>query len=182
MVTLTMLWVPILLGTVIIFIASFVLHSLPFWHVKDYGHLPNEKPVLDAVAGVKSGQYIVPLMDWKHMTAEQREAMQRGPSALMWLRNPMKFSFALALTLNFLHMLVVTYFVAYVTSRTRVPGSEYLEVFRVAGTVGFLAFGLRGVSDAIWYGKPWRVVIKEMLDGLLYGMLIAGTLGWLWPR
>ncbi len=182
MVTLPMLWLPILIASVIVFIASFVLHTLPFWHLKDYKRLSNEKPVLDAIANEKGGQYTVPFLDWKNMTAEQKDAMQRGPSAVMWVKNPMGFSFGKALTLSFLYYLLVAYFVAYVTSRTRAPGTEYLEVFRVAGTVGFLAFGLRGVSDAIWYGKPWNIVFKEMVDGLIYGLLIAGTLGWLWPR
>jgi hypothetical protein len=26
------------------------------------------------------------------------------------------------------------------------------------------------------------MTIKEVLDGLVYGLLTAGTFGWLWPR
>jgi hypothetical protein len=38
------------------------------------------------------------------------------------------------------------------------------------------------VPAAIWMGKPWSVALKEMFDGLLYGLVTAGTFGWLWPR
>jgi hypothetical protein len=26
------------------------------------------------------------------------------------------------------------------------------------------------------------MVIKEVIDGLIYGLLVAGTFGWRWPR
>jgi hypothetical protein len=28
----------------------------------------------------------------------------------------------------------------------------------------------------------WSMTIKEVVDGLVYGLLTAGTFGWLWPR
>jgi hypothetical protein len=34
----------------------------------------------------------------------------------------------------------------------------------------------------IWKGYPWGFVLKEVIDGLIYGLLMAGTFGWLWPR
>jgi hypothetical protein len=182
-VSLSMLWLPILLSAVFVFIASNILWMmLPFWHYRDYRKLPDETSVLDALANVKSGQYSVPLIDWKSMTPEAREAFQRGPSAYMLVRNPARFSLGKALTLYFLQAVVVAVFIAYLTGHTRSAGSGYLEVFRVAGTAGFLAYGLRGISDGIWFGKPWIVVLKEMIDGLIYALLMAGTFGWLWPR
>jgi hypothetical protein len=183
MVTLSMLWLPILLSAVIVFLASNVLWmALPFWHRKDYGRLPNEQPVLDALASTRSGQYIAPCVDWNKLTPEQREEIQRGPFAYVLVRNPGKFSFGTALTLYFLYALVIAIFAAYLTSRSRPFGAPYLEVFRMAATVGFLPYGFRGVTDSIWYGKPWSVTIKELIDGLIYGLLMGGVFGWLWPR
>ena len=183
MVSLTMLWLPILVSAVFLFIAANILWmALPFWHGKDYSKLPDEKPILDALSAAKSGQYIVPRVDWRKVTPEEKAAIQKGPTAYMLVRNPGKFALGQSLALYFLYMLAVTVFVAYVTGRTRPVGAHYLEVFRIAGAVGFLAFAFRGVSDSIWYGKPWIVSIKEMIDGLIYAGLIAGTFGWLWPR
>lgn len=183
MVALSMLWLPILVATVLVFITSSILWMVfPFWHRADYGRVANEKPILDALAAEKSGQYIVPSVDWGKMTPEERAAYQTQPSALMLVRNPSSFSFPKTLGLYFLFMLCVSIFTAYLTGRTRPVGAHYLEVFRIAGTTAFLAFGLRGFPDSIWYGKPWKVTFKEMIDGLIYALIMAGAFGWLWPR
>ena len=76
---------------------------------------------------------------------------------------------------------VVSIFAAYVASRTLAPGTEYLRVFQVAGTVAFVSYGVGAVPAAIWYGKPWSATLKDLADGLIYGLLTAGTFGWLWP-
>ena len=73
-------------------------------------------------------------------------------------------------------------FVAYLAAHTVPAGANYLVVFRVVGTAAFLAYGLGHVSDGIWKGQTWSMTIKEVLDGLVYGLLTAGTFGWLWPR
>ena len=62
------------------------------------------------------------------------------------------------------------------------PGADYLDVFRVVGVAGFLAYAAGQVPAAIWMGKPWSVTWKEVLDGLIYGLVTAGVFGWLWPR
>jgi hypothetical protein len=69
-----------------------------------------------------------------------------------------------------------------VAAHSLVPGAEYLKVFRIVGTVGFLAYGMGQFPAAIWMGKPWKVAWKEAFDALVYGLLTAGTFGWLWPR
>jgi hypothetical protein len=182
MVPLSMLWLPTLLSALLVFIASNILWiAIPAWHNRDYGRFSDDTPILNALRSAKSGQYIVPWMDWKNVTPEQRAEAQKGPAAYMTVRNPSTFSFPKTLGLYFLYALVVAIFVAYLTGRARPAGTEYLEIFRFAATSGFLAFGLRGMPDSIWYGKPWKVTLKEMVDGLIYGSLMGGTFGWLWP-
>ncbi|HEY4641969.1 MAG TPA: hypothetical protein VII75_11550 [Thermoanaerobaculia bacterium] len=183
MVTLSMLWLPILLSAVFIFIASNILWmALPFWHRPDYKKHPDEKTIQDALASGKSGQYIVPCIDWNKTSAEEREAMGTRPMALILLRNPGEMSMGKALACWFLYPVVIAIFVGYLAGHTLQAGVHYLTVFRVVGTAAFLAYGFRSVPDAIWYGKPWVVTIKDMIDGLIYALLMAGTFGWLWPR
>src|SRR5262249_21619648 len=129
-----------------------------------------------------SGQYMAPAVDWSKATPEERAAMQKGPMALLLVRNPNAFSFGKSLTLYFLYSVVISLLVGYVCAATLAPGTHYLRVFRVAGTAGILGYAFRGVPDSIWYGKPWVVTIKEFIDGVLYGLLTAGTFGWLWPH
>ena len=182
-VTLSMLWIPILVSAVFVFIAANLLWmALPFWHRPDYKKLPDEKTVLAGLAGAASGQYIAPAMDWSKATAEEKEALQKGPAALLLVRNPNAFSLGKSLTLYFLYSLVVSLFVGYLCAVTLAPGTHYLKVFQVAGTAGILAYAFRGVPDSAWYGKPWSVTIKECIDGVIYGLLTAGTFGWLWPH
>ncbi len=38
------------------------------------------------------------------------------------------------------------------------------------------------VPDAIWFGRPWSAIGKNLFDALMYGLLTAGVFGWLWPR
>ena len=52
---------------------------------------------------------------------------------------------------------------------------NYLVVFRVVGTAAFLAYGLGNLSNGIWKGQPWSVVIKESFDGLIYGLAHRGN-------
>jgi len=183
MVTLSLLWLPILLSAVFVFIASNILWmALPFWHGRDYGRMTNDSAIQDALTNVGSGQYIVPWVDWKTQTPEQRAERQKKPFAFMYVRNPGTFAFAKAIGVYFLYTLIVAFFVGYVASRTISAGTHYLEVFRIVGAVGFMSFGFRGFPDSIWYGKPWKVTFKEVIDGLIYGCLMAGTFGWLWPK
>src|SRR5213075_2842684 len=112
MVTLSVLWLPILLSAVFIFIASNILWmALPFWHRPDYKKLPDEKGALDALASAKSGQYIVPCVDWGKLSAADKEAMGARPAALVLLRNPGKFNMGKSLGSWFAYSIVIAIFV-----------------------------------------------------------------------
>jgi hypothetical protein len=41
---------------------------------------------------------------------------------------------------------------------------------------------LANLSNGIWKGQPWSNVIKEVVDGLVYALLTAGTFACLWPH
>lgn len=183
MIPLTTLWLPILLSAVFVFIASNILHMvIPAWHHSDYGKLPDEAAALKALSAAKSGQYIAPNVNWSKTPKEELDQLMRGPMAFILLRNPGEFAFAPALISWFVFALVLSILIAYVGAVTLRPGTNYLEVFRVIGTAGILAYSFGGVNQSIWYGKPWRSTVKEIIDGVIYGLLTAGTFGWLWPR
>ena len=185
MVTLPMLWLPILVSAVFVFIAANLLWmALPFWHHRDYGKVDAAKsdPLVASLRDVPSGQYMVPPVDWGKLTKEQQEEVQNGPGGLLILRNPMKFSFGSALVTFFLYNVVVIAVVAYVASFSLGLGAKYPQVFRVAGSAAMLGYCFHTVSDSIWYGRPWSATIKFIIDGIIYGLLIGGTFGWLWPH
>ena len=82
----------------------------------------------------------------------------------------------------FVYCLLIGVFVAYLTGRTRIAGTPYLEVFRVAGATAFLGYAGAVIQDSIWKGQTWGITFKHIVDGLIYALLTAGTFGWLWPR
>ena len=183
MITLGMLWLPILVSAVIVFIASNILWMvLPFWHHKDYSNLATSDAVVAALKDAPSGQYMVPSVNWGKMTDEQKAAVQKGPGGLLLLRNPMQFSMGSALTTYFVFNIVVIAIIAYVGSFSLGVGAKYPQVFRVIASAGILGYSFHTVSDSIWYGRPWSSTIKFIIDGIIYGLLIGGTFGWLWPK
>jgi hypothetical protein len=185
MVPLSALWLPILLSAIIVFVASSIMHTVLPYHRGDYRQLPDEDMLLATLraAGLTRGLYVFPFCTHKEMKSPAvLEKYKQGPVGMMTVfpngpPNMPKF-----LTMWFVYCLVIGFFVAYLTGHTVAPGARYLAVFRVAGTAAFLAYGLGHLSDGIWKGQTWSATIKEVIDGLVYGLLTAGTFGWLWPH
>ena len=186
MVPIHALWLPILLSAVIVFIASSILHMALPLHKSDYRTLPDEDKVLEALRSVKvtpGRVYAFPHCTMKDMKSpETIKKFQLGPVGLLTVRPSGPPRMGKLLLQWFLYCIVVGIFTAYVTGRTRLPGTDYLQVFRVAGCTAFIAYSLALVQNAIWKGETWGVTLKHVVDGLIYGLLTAGTFGWLWPR
>ena len=185
MVPLTALWLPILLSAVIVFVASSIMHMLLPYHRSDYQQLPEEDKLLAALraSGLKRGLYLFPFGTHKEMKSPALvEKYKRGPVGMMTVLASGPPVMSKFMGMWFVYCLIIGFFVAYLTGRTVAPGAHYLVVFRVAGTAAFLAYGLGHLSSGIWKGQPWGMTIKEVVDGLVYGLLTAGTFGWLWPR
>ena len=185
MVSLTALWLPILLAAVIVFIASSIMHMVLPYHRSDYRKLPDEDKVVGVLrgAGLTRGLYHFPFTTHKEMKSpEVQEKFKQGPVGFVTVMpsGPMNMGKFLGLWFGF--CVVVGIFVAYLAAHTVTPGAPYRHVFRVVGTAAFLAYGVGTLSNGIWKGVPWSMVMKECVDGLVYALLTAGTFGWLWPR
>lgn len=179
------LWLPIVLSAIFVFIASSIMHMVLPYHRNDYRKLPDEEKVLGALRGVglTRGLYIFPFGTHKEMNSpEMIEKYKRGPVGMMTVLPSAPPVMPKFLGLWFGYCLVVAFFVAYLAWHTVAAGTNYLAVFRVVGTAAFLAYGLGQLSNGIWKGQSWSMTIKEVIDGLVYGLLTAGTFGWLWPK
>ena len=184
MVPLAALWLPILLSAVIVFVASSLMHMLLTYHQSDYRQLPDEDKLLAALrpANLKRGLYVFPFCTHKEMKSPAAiEKYKQGPVGFLTIMPSGPPVMPKFLVQWFVFCLVVGFFVAYLTGHTVPAGAHYLAVFRVAGTAAFLAYGLGHLSNGIWKGQTWTASIKEVGDGLVYGLLTAGTFGWLWP-
>jgi len=185
MVTLTALWLPILLSAIIVFIASSIIHMVLPYHRSDYQRVPDEDNALAALRklDLKRGLYVFPFCTHQEMKSPAMiEKYKQGPVGMMTIFPSGPPVMPKFLGMWFVYCVIIGFFVAYLTGRTVALGAHYLVVFRVAGTAAFLAYGLGHLSNGIWKGQPWGMTIKEVIDGLIYGLLTAGTFGWLWPR
>ena len=180
------LWLPVVLSAVLVFVLSSIIHMVLKYHNRDYRKLPNEDAVRAALraGSPEPRQYVIPYCaEMKEMESpEMRQKFIDGPVGVLNLRRPGPPTMGPMLLQWFVYTLVVSLFVGYVAAHAIPVGASYLDVFRIVGAVGFLAYAAGQVPAAIWMGKPWAVAGKEVFDGLLYGLVTAGAFGWLWPR
>jgi hypothetical protein len=185
MTGLVLLWLPILLSVVLVFVASSIIHMLSPWHKNDYPALPNEDAFRSAVGplSIPPGDYMVPRPKSREdlKSPEFLDKYKNGPNVVMTVL-PGEYSMARNFILWILYILLVTIFCGYVAGRALPPGSEYMRVFQFVSTVGFIGYSVALWQMSVWYRRAWSVTLKATVDGLIYGMLTAGVMGWLWPR
>ncbi len=186
MTSLTSLWLPILLSAVVVFIASSIIHMALPWHRGDYGQVPQETQVMDALRpfAIAPGDYMLPRAGGmaQMKTTEFQDKLKKGPVMIMTAMANGPFSMNRPLALWFVYCAVVGLFAAYVACSTLPAGVPYLKVFRITGTVAFAGYALGLWQMSIWYQRSWGTTIRSSIDGLLYAALTAGVFGWLWPK
>lgn len=186
MVSLASLWLPILLGAVLVFAASSIIHMLLGYHWNDYQQVPKQDQVAAALRpfAIPPGNYMLPKGNTPQemRTPAFQEKAKQGPIVAMTVFPPSQMTMmGKQLVQWFVYCAVVGLFAGYVASRTLDPGTAYLQVFRVTGTVAFAGYGLALVQASIWYGRRWSITLKAVADALLYGLVTGGAFGWLWP-
>ena len=185
MVALLSLWLPILIATVAVFFASWLIHMFLPYHRNDFAKLPDEEAVMDALRtfDLKEGDYHFPhCASPKDMASEDFTGkMEKGPVGLLTVIKSGPPSMGKELFQWFIYCLLVSIIAAYISSQTLPAGTDYLKVFQIAGCTAFTGYGLALLQDSIWYKRKWSTTLKSMFDGLVYGLVTAGVFGWLWP-
>jgi hypothetical protein len=180
MPSLASLWLPIVLSAVFVFLVSSVVHMVLQIHKGDYKKMPNEDGVLDALRklGVVPGQYMFPhcssMQDFNK--PEMKAKFEQGPMGTIVVRGKDCMNMGKALGQWFVFCLLISVFVAYLTSLGASHG-----VFRIATTVAVLGHCFTSVCDSIWKGVSWSTTVKFVFDGVLYALVTGATFAWLWP-
>jgi hypothetical protein len=184
--TLAGLWLPIVLSAVLAFVASSLIWNVlgaHRWHLRGF---PDEAGAREALGrqGLAPGQYAIPYAAGPGAMKDPAfvEKLEKGPVAVLAVRRPGKPNMAQFLSAWFAYLLGVSALVAFVCGQTLPRGAEYLYIFHVAGAVAVAAYAFGQIPNGIWWGRPWKSVAKEFVDGLLYALLTAGCFAWLWPR
>ena len=175
------LWLPIVASAALVWFASAIVWMAMPWHKSDYAAVPDEEAARQALRGIAPGNYMLPYcVDPKDIEKpELRQKFEEGPQAYLTVAPNGVPKMAGKLVSSYAYNLLVGGLCAYMVSRTVVNTGDYLEVFRVAGTVAFIAYGIAYVQDSIWFSRPWSLTAKSFLDALIYGLLTGGVFGWL---
>lgn len=178
------LWLPIILSAVFVFLASTALHMVVQIHKNDAGQLPDEDGLAAAMRAnpPTPGEYYMPYCaSMKELDSEEMKRKYReGPIAWIAVLPPGTNGMARGLVLWFVYSLIVSIFVAYI-AHLALDIAEYSRVFRVTGAIAVSIYGLSSIPNSVWKGVPWSTTFKFFLDGVVYGLVTAGTFGWLWP-
>jgi hypothetical protein len=184
MVPIVSLAVPILVASVVVFVASALMHMVLKYHNSDYGKLADEEKAANALRGTPTGHFVLPHSGGGAAFKDPAfiERLKRGPVAFITVMPSGPPQMGKNLAQWFVFTLGVGLMAAYIAGRALAPGAEYSQVFRFVGTSAFLAYSFGSMQESIWFGRKWSVTAKHMVDGLVYSLLSAGVFGWLWPK
>jgi hypothetical protein len=178
------LWLPILLSAVAIFIASSLIHMVLKWHNADYRKLANEDEVGAALrnGSPTPGQYVLPYcLDHKEMGSEaMQKKFNEGPIGLITIRANGMPSMGKSLSQWFVYCLIIAAITGSIARSALGPTPVTGMIACVVGTTSFLAFTGGSVQMGIWMGKPWRSVLFDAFDGVIYATICALMFSWLW--
>lgn len=171
MTPLTSLWLPILVATLGVFLWNTVAWTRLPHHRDDFKVPPDgvdPEKLLDT-NGLAAGQYVL-------------ESPQRGdrPRAVLVVAagpTPMGRNLLFSALLYGL----VSVLVAYVTAVGMPAGAPAMKVLQLSGTAGVMAYSLGLLPNAIWFGRPVRPVVMDVLDGVVAGLLTGVIFALLWP-
>src|ERR1700693_2118071 len=115
---LLMLWLPIVLSAIIVFVASGILHMALPWHKNDYLKVPNEDLFRNALRpmAIPPGDYMVPRPTSRDevRSPEVSEKMRQGPNMMMTVMPNGPMSMRKNFILWFLFTLIVSTLAAFV--------------------------------------------------------------------
>jgi hypothetical protein len=185
MTTLASLWLPILVASVFVFIASSMIHMVLPWHKSDYPPMPSEDAVMGALRpfNIPPGDYFIPRPQGREgmKSADYQEKVQKGPVVVMTVMPNGMMAMGKTFVQWFVYLVIVSLFSAYVAGRALAPAAPFGQVLRFTGVAAFLSYSMALWPMSIWYRRSWSLTVKATVDGLVYALITGATFAWLWP-
>jgi hypothetical protein len=186
MVSLTELWMVVLLAGFLCWFASALVHMLVKYHNADYQGLSNESDVAIALgaSSPKPALYTLPYCaDMKAMSEEpMQQKFNDGPVAMITVMPNGMPPMGKLLSQQIVFFVLGSLLIAYLATISLSAGSDYTVVFRHVFVASFLTYGWAQIPYSIWMGQPWSNCLRYLVDALIYASVTAGTFAWLWPR
>lgn len=180
------LWLAILLAGLLCWIASALIHMLFKYHNADYKALSNEDAVSSALADKTHEPALYTLPYCSDMKAMGEEHMQKkfndGPVAMITIMPNGMPPMGKLLSQQILFFVFGSWLIGYLATISITGNPEYMTVFRQVFVASFLTYGWAQIPLSIWMGQPWSNCVRYLLDALIYAAVTAGTFSFLWPN
>src|SRR3990167_4557638 len=162
------LWLPILATAIFVFIASSLIHMVFKWHNSDYRKIDKEDDVRAVVraSALNPGQYHFPhCNDMKDMQEPaQQQKYRDGPIGILTIIPNGMPNMGKMLGLWFVLNLLVAALAACLAVQSFTLQGNSNQAGHLVGITTFMAYSVGSISNAIWMGKTWSSVGKDLLD------------------
>jgi len=183
-VSVSELWLAILLAGLLCWVASALIHMLIKYHNADYKGLANEDAVSSALANKSPALYSLPYCS--DMKAMGEQPMQKkfndGPVAMITIMPNGMPHMGKLLTQQVLFFIIGSFLIGYLASISLIGTTDFIMVFRQVFIASFLTYGWAQIPFSIWLGHPWSNCIRYLIDALIYAAVTACTFAFLWPN
>jgi hypothetical protein len=178
---LTALWLPIVVSSIVLFVASAVAWMFMPHHRKDYAKLANEEKFMSQLRDLNApvGRFMFPYCTHQEASnPEMKRKFKEGPSGTLTILGNVNMGLNMACT--FVFFLLANACLAYLCWTALPPGSDasFLRVFRIAATAGILTFTAAAIPNDIWFKRP---SCTNIVDGIVYGLILGLIFAALWP-
>jgi len=185
MIDVTLLWLPVLVSAVLVFVVSSVFHMLTPWHKGDYASVPREDDVMQALRpfGLQPGDYMMPRpssMEEMKSTAFADKA-RLGPKIVMTVLPGGSMSMGKNLIGWFLYLVVVAAIVGCLDALALHPDAHHHDVFHLTAIAAFLGYAAALWQMTIWYNRSIGTTIRSTIDGAIYAIITAAVFSYFWP-
>ena len=177
------LWLAILIGTFVLWILSFVAWVVMPHHFSDHTKVPNEDDLMKFVkdSGLPAGNYMFPYAECgkDQGSKEYMERYTEGPRGTLNIYDMPNMARNMGLTIFYFFVTIFT--IAYITHVACPPADEatnFMKVFRIAGTIAVLNYASSGALNRIWFRARMST---HIIDGVVYGVVLGLIFAFLWP-
>ena len=178
------LWLPILLTTVGIWMASTIIWTVMPHHAKDFSPVPNEDAFLSALKGLTlpQGSYQFPHCG-SHKNSRDPEFQRKWKEGPAGTINVMKCDgMGKNIILTVVVQLLASTITAYLGSLVLARGLDFMPVFRFFATAGVLTWCFASLPNQIWFGASRNVKVACVIDGVIYAAITGAIFAALWPK
>ncbi len=184
MTFLAQLWLPIAVSALAVLVLAAASHMFLPRRRGEGGRITAYDGLQGALRGLPPGQYLFPASPdpREQMGKEWLDRWAKGPSGWITVAPPGPVRMGRNLALSLAAYAAVAFLTAYVAWAALGAAARPRAVLRLVTNVAFLAYATGTVYESIWYHRPWRAWLSDVIDALLFAFVTGAIFAWLWPH